>query len=145
MLCASLAAAFAGTASVVLAVPTCTVASGATILFGAIVALASTPDQVSNSGSSFWVNCTADVTSAPTLYSTSARTMTSGTHVLPFTLSLSASMTPTLPTTGPGTALAIVRDGTNQTVTLYGRVSSSVFRSLPAGVYTSMIFLNLDY
>lgn len=35
-----------------LAVPTCTVATGATLSFGAIVALASTGDVATNSGSS---------------------------------------------------------------------------------------------
>jgi hypothetical protein len=54
-----------GAAVEALAIPTCMVASGATLSFGAIVALASTGDVTTNSGTSFWVNCTAEVSAAP--------------------------------------------------------------------------------
>jgi hypothetical protein len=71
--------------------------------------------------------------------------MISGTHQLPFTLSLSPSLTPGLPATAPGAALSIVRDGTSKTVTIYARLASADFRVLPAGVYGTMVTLNLDY
>jgi spore coat protein U-like protein len=57
------------TATPALAAPTCTIASGATLSFGAVVALASTGDVTTNSGTSLWVNCNSDVTGAPALYS----------------------------------------------------------------------------
>lgn len=128
-----------------LAVPTCTVATGATLSFGAIVALASTGDVTSNSGGSLWLNCTSDVTAAPLLYSATPRTLTSGGNSLPFALS---AMTPggvELPTASPGAPLGFARNGTSQTVTLHGRIDSSNFRSLPAGAYARSIALTLEY
>jgi spore coat protein U-like protein len=69
----------AATSNAALAVPTCTIATGATLSFGGVVALASTPDQTTNSGTTFWVECSADVTIAPTLYSsTTSRVMLNG-------------------------------------------------------------------
>jgi spore coat protein U-like protein len=138
-------AALTGVVSEAWAVPTCTIASSPTISFGSFAALRSTGDQFANSGTSFWVNCTSDVTSAPTLYSASTRTMSSGVNQLPFTLSLSPSMSSGLPSTAPGEALSIARDGTSKTVTLYGRLASADFRVLPHGLYTTMVTLNLDY
>ena len=64
-----------------LAVPTCTIASGATLSFGSVVALASTGDVTTNSGSSLWVNCTSDVSTTPALYSSTTRTLVSGGRV----------------------------------------------------------------
>lgn len=128
-----------------LAVPTCTVATGATLSFGAIVALASTGDVTTNSGSSFWVNCTSDVTDPPKLYSATARTLTSGGNSLAFALSAVTPGGAELPTASPGASLGITRNGTNQTVTLHGRVYSSNFRSLPAGMYAASIALTLEY
>lgn len=128
-----------------LAVPTCTVATGATLSFGAIVALASTGDVTTNSGSSFWVNCTSDVLAAPTLHSATERTLTSGGNSLPFGLSAVTPGGTEMPTASPGAPLGITRNGTNQTVTLHGRVLSSYFRSLPAGAYARSIALTLEY
>ena len=128
-----------------LAVPTCTVAAGATLSFGAIVALASTGDVTTNSGSSLWVNCTSDVATAPTLYSATPRTLTSGGNSLPFALSAVSAGGAELPTASPGAPLGFTRNGTNQTVTLHGRVYSSNFRSLPAGAYARSIALTLEY
>jgi spore coat protein U-like protein len=128
-----------------LAVPTCPVATGATLSFGAIVALASTGNVTSNSGSSFWVNCTSDVTAAPLLYSATPRTLTSGGNSLPFELSVVSPGGAELPYASPGAPLAFTRNGTNQTVTLHGRVYSSNFRSLPAGMYARSIALTLEY
>jgi spore coat protein U-like protein len=128
-----------------LAVPTCTVATGATLSFGAVVALASTGDVTTNSGGSFWVNCTSDVIAAPSLYSATPRALTSGGNSLAFALSAVAPGGAELPTASPGAPLGITRNGTNQTVTLYGRIYSSNFRSLPAGAYASSIALTLEY
>ena len=128
-----------------LAVPTCTVASGATLSFGAIVALAGTGDVTSNSGTSFWINCTADVTTTPALYSASARTMASGANTLPFALSAASAGGADLPTTSPGSLLGIAKNGTNQTVPLYGRITASNLKSLPSGVYATSIVLTVVY
>jgi len=135
----------AGVCTHALAVPTCTVATGATLSFGAVVALASTGDVSTNSASSFWVNCTSDVTTEPSLYSATQRTLTSGGNSLAFTLSAVTPGGAELPTASPGTPLGFTRNGTNQTVTLHGRVHSSNFRSLPAGIYARSITLTLEY
>jgi spore coat protein U-like protein len=128
-----------------LAVPTCTVATSATLSFGAIVALASTGDVTTNSGSSFWVNCTTDVATAPSLYSTTARILASGGNSLAFALSAVTPGGAELPTSSPGTPLEFTRDGTNQTVTLHGRIHSGSFSALPAGAYATSIALTLEY
>ncbi len=127
------------------AVPTCTIASGASLSFGSVVALASTGDVTTNSGSSFWVNCTSDVTATPTLHSATQRTLVSGGSSLPFTLSASSPGGAELPTASPGAPLGMPRNGTNQVVTLYGRILSSHFRSLPSGFYSTSITLTLEY
>lgn len=128
-----------------LAVPTCTVATGATPSFGAVVALASTGDVSTNSGSSFWVNCTSDVIAAPLLYSATPRTLASGGNSLPFALSIVTPGGPDLPSASPGAPLGIPRSGTNRTVMLHGRIYSSNFRSLPAGTYARSIALTIEY
>jgi spore coat protein U-like protein len=127
------------------AIPTCTVASGATLSFGAVVALASTGNVNANSGSTFWVNCTADVGNAPSLYSASTRTLVSGGNSLPFVLSVTSAGGVELPASIPGTALGIARNGTNQTVTFYGRIMSSNFKSLPSGSYSTSVALTVEY
>ena len=57
------------------AVPSCTVATGAVLSFGPVVALASSADADANTGVSLWVNCSGDVEDAPRLYSGSERTL----------------------------------------------------------------------
>lgn len=128
-----------------LAAPTCTVATSATLSFGAVAALASTGDVTSNSGSSFWLNCTSDVTAAPMLYSATPRALTSGTNSLAFALSTVAPGGPEVPAASPGVPLAFARNGTHQTVTLHGRIEASHFRSLPAGAYARSITLTIEY
>ena len=140
LLAASLCAAVVGAQ----AVPTCTVATGATLNFGAIVALASTPDQLTQSGSSFWVNCSADVSNAPSLYSTTPWALHAADQTLPFQLSLNNFLT-LLPTNGPGAALPIVANGSNQVVTIYARLLATQFRALPAGDYTGVVSVSIDY
>ena len=127
------------------AVPTCTVAPTATLSFGTVVALAATGDISTNTGSSFWVNCTSDTTVSPSLYSATSRTLLSGAGSLPFTLSVNSPGGIEIASAPPGTQLGIVRDGTNQTVVLYGRIFASSFQSLPAGVYTRSIVLTIEY
>lgn len=132
-------------ASTAFAVPTCTVASAGTLSFGAVAALASSPDVTTNSGSSFWVNCTADVLSTPAIYSNSSRVMVSGGNNLPFSLSAESPGGLGLRTNSPGSALGITKDGTNETVTLYGKVLVADFKSLPSGVYTAVIVVTVEY
>jgi len=127
------------------AVPTCTVASSATLSFGAVVALASTGDVATNSGSTFWINCTSDVSTTPALYSAGARILASGGHTLPFMLSEVAAGGAELPAHTPGTPLGIVKNGANQTVTLYGKIQAADFKALPSGFYSGTITLTVEY
>jgi spore coat protein U-like protein len=127
------------------AAPQCIVAAAGELSFGQVVALASSPDVTSDTGSSFWVNCNAEVASPPTLYSDSARVMSSGGASLPFTLSLGSPSGTQLPATAPGAGLGIARNGTNQSVTLYGKIRSADFRALPAGRYSTSITVTLEY
>ena len=127
------------------AVPTCTIASGAMLSFSAMVALASTGDVTTNSGSSFWVNCTSDVAAAPALYSATPRTLLSGGNSLPFALSIVSPGGVELPTASPGAQLGLTRNGFNQVVTLYGKILASHFQSLPPGMYSRSITLTLEY
>ncbi len=138
-----LVTAIAGTPA--FAVPTCTVGSGATLSFGAVVALASTGDVTTNSGSSFWVNCTSDVTTIPGLYSATTRTLQSGASSLPFALSAVAAGGTELPASSPGMALGITKNGTNQTVTLHGKIQAADFKALPSGSYARVIALTIEY
>jgi spore coat protein U-like protein len=127
------------------AAPTCTIAAGAMLSFGAVVALASTGDVTTNSGSSFWVNCTSDVAAAPALYSVTPRTLLFGGNSLPFALSLVSPGGVELPTASPGAQLGIVRNGSNQMVTLYGKLLATNFKSLSPGMYSTSITLTLEY
>ena len=135
----------AGTSSSVLAVPTCTVASSATLAFGPVVALASAGDVTTNTGSTFWINCSSDVTTTPALYSASPRTLVSGANTLPFRLSGISAAGSDLPASPSGTPLAVVRNGINQTVPLYGKILAADFKALPSGVYVGTITLTLEY
>ena len=135
----------AGACMSVQAAPTCTIASAAMLSFGAVVALASTGDVTTNSGSSFWVNCTSDVVAAPALYSATPRTLQSGGSSLPFTLSIVSPGGVELPTASPGAQLGLTRNGSNQNVTLYGKILAANFRSLPPGTFSRSITLTLEY
>jgi spore coat protein U-like protein len=127
------------------AVPTCTIASGATLSFGSVIALASTGDVTTNSGSSLWMNCTSDVTTTPALYSVTTRTLVSGVNSFPFALSASSPGGVELATSSPGTPLGIAKNGSNQTVTLYGKIYNANFRALPAGAYSRVVDLTVEY
>jgi len=135
----------AGVGTHALAVPTCTIAAGATLSFGAVVALASTGDVTTNTGSSLWVNCTSDVVTTPRLYSPTARTLVSGNNTLEFSLSASSPGGIELATSSPGTALEFAKNGSNQTVVLYGKLFAANFRALPSGLYSRVISLTVEY
>lgn len=128
------------------AVPICTIASGANLSFGSVVALASTPDQTTNSGISFWVNCSADVENPPSLYSsTTPRVLLSGINSIPLALSTEAPGGPELPFAAPGMPLNLARNGSAETVVLYAKIRSVHFRGLPAGSYSATLGLTLEY
>lgn len=127
------------------AVPTCTAALSSVLSFGVIKALASTGDVTANSGSTFWINCTSDVSAGPWLYSATTRTLVSGGSNLPFLLSASSAGGTELASSPPGTAVNIPRDGNSQTVTLYGKLLNVNFRGLPSGYYSRDITLTVAY
>jgi len=135
----------AGACMSVQAVPTCTIASSAVLSFGAVVVLASTGDVTTNSGSSFWVNCNSDVAASPALYSSTPRTLLSGGNSLLFALSIVSPGGVELPTTSPGAQLGLIRNGSNQMVTLHGKILAANFQSLAPGMYSRSITLTLEY
>lgn len=126
----------------------CEVQSGA-ISFGSIVTLASTPDATADSGTTFKVACSSDL--SPTIASTTTRKMSDGAatpHLLPFNLSLTASAAADdFPSATPG-ALTTTKDGTLQTLTIYGKVLNTDFtgaNALPAGTYTTTLVMDVAY
>jgi spore coat protein U-like protein len=129
-----------------LALPTCSVASSPNLSFGSVIALASTPDQTSNSGISFWVNCSADVPRAPSLYSsTTPRVLLSGANSVPLALSTESPGGLELPFAAPGMPLNLLMNGSPRTVILYAKIRSIHFRSLPSGNYSATLSLTLEY
>jgi spore coat protein U-like protein len=135
----------AGTSSSAVSAPSCAVAPSATLSFGPVVALASTGDVTTNTGSTFWINCTSDVTATPTLYSASPRTLISGASTLPFRLSAISAGGADLPAAPGGAPIGIARNGSNQTVPLYGKILAADFKGLPSGIYVGTITLTLEY
>jgi hypothetical protein len=108
--------------------------------------LASTPDQTSNSGTTFWIECSADVAGPVTLYSATApRQLVSGSQSIPLALSAEFPGGPELPYSSPGTALALGRGGSAETVVLYGKVRSLHFSHLPSGNYVATLSLTVEY
>lgn len=142
LLCFALALLASGPA---LAVPTCTVASGGLLSFGNVVPLASTGDIGSNTGGSFWINCNTEVTSSPAIYSASLRQMSNGAAILPFRLSVSSVGGADLAVSAPGTALDLARDGSNETVTIYGKILAADFKGLPSGAYSQVVMVTVEY
>lgn len=145
VLCPRLMLLLLGWAPAAGAVPTCTVASGGVLAFGPVIALASAPDVSTNTGTSFWVNCTAEVTTTPAIYSSTPRLMMSGGYSLPFALSAVSPGGLELRSSSPGTPLSISKNGSNETVTLYGKILAHDFRALPAGTYLQVITLTVEY
>jgi spore coat protein U-like protein len=128
----------------------CEVSTGGAISFGSIVALASTADKTADSGTTFQVACSSGV--SPTISSATARSMTNGgatPKLLPFNLSMTAgAAADDLPVSGTTQALSFTKDGTLQTVTVYGRVVASNFSGtnvLPLGSYTNTMVMDVAY
>lgn len=145
MLRTGIAAACVAAASAAPAAPQCSISTNAQLSFGTVVALESTGDRTTDSAGSFWINCNSEVTGAPQLYSGTPRVMLSGANSLPFQLSLSSPGAGDLPAASPGTPLPIARDGTNQTVTLYGKIRVPDFKGLPPGLYSASVGLTIEY
>lgn len=114
----------------------CAVSAGATISFGSFSTLA-TGDQTADSGSTFTVACSSDMT--PLIFATGTRTIINGANTLPFNLSLtSGAATDALPATlALAAALTLTKDGTAKVVPLYARLVKANFTSLPAGAYAN--------
>jgi spore coat protein U-like protein len=127
------------------ATPQCSFSTGATLNFGSIPALASTGDVVSDTGTSLWLNCSSDVASPPSIYSSTPRVMTSGSRGIPFRLSLSGPGASDVPTSSPGAQLGILRDGINHPIALFGKILAGDFRGLPSGTYGAPIVLTIEY
>jgi hypothetical protein len=124
----------------------CAVASGATLAFQGVVALASTGNQTTDTGQSLKIACDSSVVGTLRLYSGTPRVMSSNSYSLPFNLSLtSAAASNDLATLSPGTQFNIARDGQWQTVTLYAKIFARDFKSLPAGLYSTAITLTVEY
>lgn len=149
-LVSSAGVALAGTASSTVTVDAtlvsaCEVSSTAAIHFGSITSLLSTGDKLGDSGITFQVACSSDV--APLISTTATRTMLFGAIPLPFNLSLTAgAAADDFPPTATG--LVMTKDGTLQTVTLYGRVLATNFtgaNAKAAGAYTVPLTVAVAY
>jgi len=128
---------------------TCSV-SDSTLSFGSIAALNTTADVTGDTAGSLTVACTTGTT-APIIYSTTARTMSDGAtapSTLAFNLSQTAgASTNDLPLTA-ATAVAMTgytADGSAIVVPIYGRIPSASFAGKPAGSYTATIVISVDY
>jgi hypothetical protein len=111
-----------------------------------VVALASSGNQAANSGSGFQVACSTGLT--PTIYSTTAREMDDGAgHTLAFNLCLSACTgSNDLAAAQEGAdSLSLTQDGSLQTVALHGRILATNFKALPAGSYSKLVTISVDY
>jgi spore coat protein U-like protein len=126
-------------------VSACEVSTTAAIHFGNITNLLSAGDNVADSGSSFQVACSSDV--APLVSAAASRIMVNGTNNLPFNLSLtSGAIADDFPPTATG--LAMTKDGTLQTVTLYAKVLAANFtgaNNLPGGSYSKTMTVAVAY
>jgi spore coat protein U-like protein len=117
-------------------VSACTVSSTATISFGSFSSQTA-GDTTANSGSTFLVACSSDLT--PLIFATGTRTLVNGGNILPFNLSLtSGAATNDLPLTlGTAEALTVTQDGAPHAVLLYARALTANYAGLPAGVYNA--------
>lgn len=138
VVCGTAAAATSGSTLTVDATLTsaCAVSSTATISFGSFSTLETT-DRTANSGSTFTVACSSDMT--PLIFATGTRTIINGANTLPFNLSLTdGAAADNLPATlALAEALTIVQDGTAKVVPLYARLAAANFGALPAGAYAN--------
>jgi spore coat protein U-like protein len=123
----------------------CTV-SASTLTFAAADALTSSADVTGNTGESLKIACTTGTT--PTIWSETERTVSDGTNTFPFNLSqTSGAENDDLPTdTGSAAAISgFTADGTEQTVTIYGKILAGEFGTKPAGAYTKAVILSVNY
>jgi hypothetical protein len=124
----------------------CTAGSGGILVFQGVIALASTGNQTTDSGQSFKVKCDSGVTGTLRLYSATQRVMRNSSFSLPFNLSLtSGAPSNDLPTTSPGAQINITRNGLDHPVTLYAKIFTEDFRTLPGGLYSASITLTVEY
>jgi len=115
----------------------CAVSSTAAISFASFSTLA-TADQTADSGSTFTVACSADMT--PLIFATGTRTIARAVSgSIPFNLSMtSGAAADDLPATlALATGLSLVQDGTTKVVPLYARLLKTNFTTQPAGAYTT--------
>jgi len=128
------------------AAQSCTVGTGAALAFGHVVALASTAHQTTNSGQSFKIRCDSGVPGTLRLYSATPRVLHSNGSSLPFNLSLnSGAVSDDLPMAAPGAPFEVTRNGTDQTVVLYAKIYTQNLKSLPGGLYSSVLMLTVEY
>lgn len=123
----------------------CTV-SASTLTFAAADALTSSDDVTGNTGESLKIACTSGTN--PTIWSDTERTVSDGTNTFPFNLSqTSGAAADDLPTvTGSAEAISgFTADGTEKTVTIYGKILASQFGTKPAGAYTKAVTLSVNY
>ncbi|MEJ1962835.1 MAG: spore coat protein U domain-containing protein [Gammaproteobacteria bacterium] len=126
-------------------VSACTVSPGATISFGEFSAQKA-GDTLADSGATFQVACSADLT--PAIFAIGARTVTNGANTLPFNLSLTAGADlDDLPLTlGAAEDLTMTQDGTPQEITLYAKALTADYAGLPGGIYTAgLITVSVSY
>lgn len=123
----------------------CSLSTGAQLAFGPVVALASTGDVDSNTGTTLTVRCSADVALPPALYSSSPRQLAGPGGYLPFRLSLLSPGGPDLPEAAPGAPLSVASDDVDHVITLHGRLRAADFAALPAGAYGGTVTLTVEY
>jgi hypothetical protein len=123
----------------------CTVSASA-LTFAAANALTSSADVTGDTGTSLKIACTTGTN--PTIWSDTARILSDGTNSFAFNLSQTAgAAADNLPTTtGAAEAIAgFTADGTEKTVTIYGKILASNFGGKPAGTYTKAVTLSVNY
>jgi spore coat protein U-like protein len=127
-------------------VSACEVTGVTQLNFSALPALASGTAATGDTGSTLLVACSSDLT--PMLYVVGLRSLSDGAgtpHLIPFNLSLtSGAAVNDLPAV-TGTDLAMTKDGTPQTVTIYGKVLVADAQGKPTGNYTANLTVNVDY
>jgi spore coat protein U-like protein len=123
----------------------CEVSANSAIDFGSFAVLASSGDKTANSGTTFQVACSADAT--PAIYSGGTRSMSNGTDLLPFNLSLtSGAGSNDLPTTsGAASAFTLNQDGNMHSVVLYAKTLASNYRVLSSGSYSTNVTVAIVY
>jgi hypothetical protein len=123
----------------------CTV-SNATIDFASATALTSSSDVTGDTGSTLKIACSSGT--SPMIWSDTGRTLVNGGNSFAFNLSqTSGAASDNLPAvTGSAEAITgFTADGTEKTVTIYGKILASNFGSKPAGSYTKAVTLSVNY